>query len=135
MRANLPEELDALTEKILASAFAVSSTLGNGFLETVYKNALVEELQSSNCRVAAEKLFRVHYRGKVVGNYVADLVAADRVIIELKAIDTLTRAHQAQLLNYLKASDLPVGLLLNFGQPSLQVKRILNPSVKSVPIR
>jgi len=62
-----------------------------------------------------------------MGNYFADLIVEDRVIVEVKAIDALTRAHQAQLLNYLKASELPVGLLLNFGTPSLQMKRILNP--------
>ncbi len=127
MRANLPAELDALTEKILGAAFAVANTLGHGFLEAIYKKALAEELSASNCRVAAEKPFPVLYRGKVMGNYFADLIVEDRVIVEVKAIDALTRAHQAQLLNYLKASELPVGLLLNFGTPSLQMKRILNP--------
>lgn len=131
MRANLPAELDALTEKILGAAFTVANTLGHGFLEAVYKNAFAEELISLNCRVAAEKPFPVFYRGKLMGTYFADLVVDDRIIVELKAIDTLTRAHHSQLLNYLKASKLPVGLLLNFGTPSLQMKRILGPSVKS----
>ena len=116
MRANLPGELDAITEKILGAAFAVSSALGHGFLESVYKNALVEELSITNCRIAAEKPFFVHYRGKLVGTYLADLVIDEKVIVELKAIEALTRAHSAQLLNYLKASNLPIGLLLNFGK-------------------
>lgn len=127
MRANLPGELDALTEKILGAAFAVSTTLGHGFLEAVYKNAFVEELSLLNCRVAAERPYPIHYRGKLVGTYYADLVIEERVIVELKAIDTLTRAHSAQLLNYLKASGLPVGLLINFGRPSLEMKRVLPP--------
>ena len=135
MRADLPAELDAITEKILGAAFVVSSVLGNGFLEAVYKNALIEELQSVNCRIAAEKPFQILYRGKLVGTYLADLVVEDLVIVELKAVETLARAHLSQLLNYLKASNLPVGLLLNFGQPSLQMKRIINPSAKSVLIR
>ena len=135
MRADLPAELDALTEKILGAAFTVANTLGNGFLEVIYKNALAEELISLNCRVAAEKPFSVFYRDKLMGTYLTDLVVENQVIVELKAIETLSRAHQAQLLNYLKASKLPVGLLLNFGTPSLQMKRILNPSVKSVKIR
>ena len=131
MRAELPAELDALTEKILGAAFTVANALGHGFLEAIYKNAFTEELIALNCRVAAEKPFPVRYRGKLMGNYFADLVIEDRVIVEVKAIDALARVHHAQLLNYLKASGLPVGLLLNFGTPSLQMKRILGPSVKS----
>lgn len=132
MRANLPAELDALTDQILGAAFTVANTLGHGFLETIYKKAFIEELTSMNCRVAAEKPYTVLYRGKPMGTYLADLVVEDRVIVEVKAIEALTRAHHSQLLNYLKASGLPVGLLLNFGTPSLQMKRVLGLSVKSV---
>lgn len=132
MRANLPPELDTLTEKILGAAFTVSSALGHGFLEAVYKNAFLEELLACNCLVAMEKSFPVYYRGKLVGRYIADLVVEDKVIVEVKAVEVLARAHHAQVLNYLKASGLPVGLLLNFSKPSLEMKRVLGPSVKSV---
>jgi len=132
MRASLPPELDALTERILGAAFAVSSILGHGFLEAVYKNAFLEELRFNNLRVAMEKPFAVHYRGKPVGKYIADLVVEDLIIVEVKTVEALARAHHAQVLNYLKASGLPIGLLLNFSKPSLEMRRILGPSVKSV---
>lgn len=125
MRAELPQRLDQLTEAIIGAAFAVSNALGHGFLESVYKNALVEELTSQGFMVVKEKAYSVLYRDKIVGNYVADIVVEDTVIVELKAIDQLTPTHRAQLLNYLKASSLPVGLLLNFGAAKLQMKRVI----------
>jgi len=115
MRASLDGELDGLTERIIGAGFAVSNSLGHGFLEAVYRNALVEELRLSGVAVQAEKAFSVHYRDKRVGVYMADIVVADRVILELKAVAGLADAHTAQLLNYLRASQLPVGLLMNFG--------------------
>lgn len=125
MRIDLGPHLDGLTEKIIRAAFTVSTTLGHGFLEIVYKNALIEELARDGLAVAKERIFSVSYRGKQVGRYVADIVVEDAVIAELKAVEALTRGHAAQLLNYLKASQIPVGLLLNFGQPSLEMKRVL----------
>jgi GxxExxY protein len=125
MRAELDPAIDALTERIIAAAFAVSNELGHGFLESVYKNAFVEELIANNLHGVIEKPYPIHYRGKLVGRYVTDLVVEDTVIVELKAIDTPTKTHQSQVLNYLKASRLPVGLLFNFGQPRIQMKRIL----------
>ena len=103
----------------------MSSALGHGFLELVYKNALAEELTVSGLAVAKEKSFPVLYRGKQMGLYAADLVVEETVIIELKAVEILVQAHRAQVLNYLRASGLPVGLLLNFGQPKLDVKRVI----------
>jgi GxxExxY protein len=125
MRADLPQRLDHLTEAIIGAAFAVSNALGHGFLEIVYKNALVEELACQGFTVTKEKQYPVLYRGKTVGNYVADIVVEDSVIVELKAIEQLAPTHRAQLLNYLKAGNLPVGLLLNFGTAKLQIKRVI----------
>ncbi|MGE5475117.1 MAG: GxxExxY protein [Bacteroidales bacterium] len=125
MRADLPQRLDLLTEAIIGAAFAVSNALGHGFLEIVYQNALVEELACQGFAVAKERPYPVFYRGKTVGNYVADIVVEDSVIVELKAIEQLAPTHRAQLLNYLKASNLPVGLLLNFGTAKLQMKRVI----------
>jgi GxxExxY protein len=103
----------------------VSNSLGHGFLEAVYKNALIIELEARDLSVRKEQSFPVRYRDKQVGFYLADLVVENRVIIELKAVDGLSQNHTAQVLNYLKASGLPIGILLNFGKPRLEMKRIL----------
>jgi len=116
--------LNVLTEKIIGCAFAVSRTLGHGFLESVYKNALAVELVAAGLCVQKERPFPVHYRQEKVGNYVADLVVSDLVIVELKVVEALSATHSAQTLNYLKASNLPIGLLFNFGRPRLEVKRV-----------
>ena len=114
-----------LTEKIIGAAFNVSNTLGAGFLEKVYENALVVELTRSSISVEQQKTYQVAYEGTVVGNYVADLVVDGRVIVEVKAAKQLDAVHDAQLLNYLKATGIRVGLLLNFGRAKLQVKRLV----------
>ena len=114
-----------LTEKIIGAAFNVSNTLGAGFLEKVYENALVVELTRSSISVEQQKTYQVAYEGTVVGNYVADLVVDGRVIVEVKAAKQLDAVHDAQLLNYLKATGIRVGLLLNFGRSKLQVKRLV----------
>ncbi len=98
MRVGLDPELDGLTERIIGAGFAVANGLGHGFLEAVYGNALVEELRLSGLPVQAEKAFSVHGRNKRVGVYVADIVVADQVIVELKAVAGLAEAHTAQLL-------------------------------------
>lgn len=113
---------DQLTKTIIGCAFRVHNTLGAGFLEQVYENALRIELVAEGLRVVQQAPIAVHYRGQVVGNYYADLWVEDRVIVELKAVRTLTKAHEVQLVNYLTATGVDVGLLLNFG-PSVQVKR------------
>lgn len=125
MRSEPSPSLNALTKKVIGAAFTVSNTLGHGFLELVYRNALSEELALNGIEVQREKQFPVHYRGKQVGIYIADLVIHDVVIVELKAVMALAPAHAAQVLNYLKASRLPVGLLLNFGSPRLEVRRLV----------
>ncbi len=101
----------------------VSNTLGSGFLEKVYENALVHELRKADAKVAQQHVLSVSYDGVVVGEYAADLVVEDGVLVELKAVRALDDVHMAQCMNYLKATGLRVCLLLNFGQPRLQVKR------------
>lgn len=118
------EDEDPLTRKVIGAAFAVSRALGHGFLETVYKNALRVELVAAGSTVTTEKAFPVSYRGEQVGTYIADLLVDDRLIVEVKTVESLGAAHSAQLLNYLKASGIGLGLLLNFGKPRIEVKRI-----------
>jgi GxxExxY protein len=126
MRVSLGPELDDLTGKIIGAAMSVYRSLGHGFLESVYKNAMVEQLSTIGLPVAKERSYPVHFRDKKVGQYHADLVVADKVVVELKAISGLAQAHRAQVLNYLRASGLPVGLLFNFGTPRLEFRRIVN---------
>ena len=105
-----------ITEEIIRSFFAVYNTLGYGFLEKIYENALYIELSKSKFKVERQKPIKVRYEGLDVGIYFADLIVEDSVIIELKAAEFLNKEHEYQLINYLKATDLEVGLLLNFGK-------------------
>lgn len=125
MREDSDPTLDAMTEAIIGGAFAVGHTLGHGFLEAVYKNALAIELGAKGLSVAKERAFPVYYREQRVGTYIADIVVNDMVVVELKVAEALSGGHAAQLLNYLKASGLPVGLLFNFGKPRVEVKRVI----------
>lgn len=118
--------LNQISEKIIGSAFKVSNTLGAGFLEKVYQNALMIELADNGLFPEKEKAITIYYKDKIVGEYYADILVNNQVIIETKAIKTLTEVHQAQLLNYLKATDLKLGLLINFGTPKVQIKRMIN---------
>jgi GxxExxY protein len=114
-----------VTEKILGASFKVLNTLGTGFLEKVYENALSFELQRSGLSIEPQKAFHVKYEGAIVGEYQADLVVAGKVIVECKAISNMDSVHEAQLINYLKASGMHVGLLINFGRPTLQYRRLV----------
>jgi GxxExxY protein len=114
-----------LTQKILEGAFAVHNTLGCGFLEKVYSNALLVELHNMDLHCESEVPFKVTYKGSVVGDYCADLIVEKRVLVELKACSCLESVHEAQILNYLKASSIQVGLLMNFGKPKLQYRRFV----------
>ena len=111
-----------LTGKIIKAAQNVHNALGYGFLEKVYHNAMVLELRKSGFEVESEKPVSVYYDGQDVGEYFADMVVADKVILEIKAVQVINPAHEAQLVNYLKATNIDIGLLLNFGK-SLEVKR------------
>ncbi len=104
-----------LTEKIIGAFFKAYNALGYGFSEKVYEKALVLELAKLGLQVEQQKQIAVYYDGQVVGDYYADLVVNDAVIVELKAVQQLLAEHEAQLLNYLKATTIEVGLLLNFG--------------------
>jgi GxxExxY protein len=111
-----------LTAKIIECAYRVHNTLGFGFLERVYQNALLIELEKNGLQAGKEFPIKVFYGEKIVGDYVADIIVEDKVILELKSVKDLHPAHEAQLVNYLKATGLEVGLLINFAE-SVQVKR------------
>jgi GxxExxY protein len=111
-----------ITDLIIKAFYTVYNALGYGFLEKVYENALGIELRKMGLEVVPQALISVHYAGQVVGEYFADLLVDDAVIVEIKASRTLADEHEAQLLNYLKATPYEVGLLLNFG-PKPQIKR------------
>jgi len=111
-----------LTEKIIGIFYKVFNALGYGFLEKVYENAMIIELERERVPVISQAPIKVSYEGKVVGEYFADMLVDGKVIVEIKAGQSLAPEHEAQLLNYLKATDAEVGLLLNFG-PRPQVKR------------
>jgi len=114
----------ALTDKIIKAFYKVYNTLGYGFLEKVYENALIIELENNGLNVEAQKPISVLYENRVVGDYFADLCVAGTVIIELKASETLSKAHETQLINYLKATGIEVGLLLNFGKKPEFVRKV-----------
>ena len=126
MRIALSAELEQTTERIIGAAFKVSRELGHGFLEAIYKKALLHEMSLAGLTVLEEVSYQVRYRGQPVGTYITDLVVEDRVIVDLKAIEKLAQPHVGQVLNYLKASNLPVGLLVNFGIPRLEIRRVLS---------
>ena len=113
---------EQLTEQIIKGFYTVYRALGYGFLEKVYENSLVIELRKMRLEVVQQAEIKVYYAGVVVGEYYADLLVADAVIVEIKAVRALLAEHEAQLLNYLKATPYEVGLLLNFG-PKPEIKR------------
>jgi len=119
--ANYPKK--EMTEKIIKAAFAVHNKLGSGFVEKVYENALANELKKTGFKVEQQKQMNVNYGGEPVGEFIVDLLIDNSVIVELKAVRALERSFEDKLLHYLKVSDLPVGLLLNFGGSSVQIKR------------
>lgn len=113
---------DNLTQKIIGCAYTVHNSLGPGFLERIYENALRIELEKAGIAVKQQEPIKVCYDGRVVGEYWADLWIDDRLIIEIKAVQALLKEHEVQLVNYLTATGVSDGLLLNFG-PCVQVKR------------
>jgi GxxExxY protein len=117
-----PEAYD-LCGQIIGVAMKIHSTLGPGFLESVYQNALIWELRKSGLKSEAQKPVSVQYDGQIVGAFAADLLVNDSVIIEIKAIQTLAKAQEVQLVNYLTATGLNEGLLLNFGAERLEFKK------------
>ena len=118
-------ELDEITKEVIHCAHIVSNTLGCGFVEKVYENALVIELRRADLKVEQQHPIMVRYGSAIVGDFAADLFVEKKVIVELKAIKALDEVHFAQCLNYLKATGLTVCLLINFGKPKIDVKRIV----------
>jgi len=106
----------AVTEMIIGAYYKVYNALGFGFLEKVYENAMVLELAETGFLIGQQQSIKVYYKGSVVGDYVADITVNDKIIVEMKACECLREEHVAQLMNYLKATNLEVGLLLNFGR-------------------
>lgn len=119
------ENINKITEKIIGCSFEVSNTLGCGFLEKVYKNALILELKSNGCLVESQKQITVRYKGHEIGSYYPDLVVDDCIIVELKSQKSIENIHLAQVMNYLRACNFKYGLIINFGNPKVQVKRIV----------
>jgi GxxExxY protein len=115
-----------ITEKIIKAAFTVHSNLGSGFVEKVYENALVKELKKLGLIAEQQKQMKVVYGGEPVGDFIVDILVNNTVIVELKAVRMLEKTFEDKLFHYLKVSDLPVGLLLNFGASSVQIKRKVN---------
>lgn len=115
-----------ITDKIIGCAFTVANTLGSGFLEKVYENALAHELRKLGLEVKQQSGVNVYYDGIVAGEYVADLLVENEILVELKAVRVLDNVHMAQCMNYLKATGLKVSLLINFGTPRIEVKRVVN---------
>jgi len=116
---------EEITGQIIGAAFEVYNTLGYGFLEKVYENALIRELQLRGLNATAQYPIKVEYKDAEVGDYYADILVEDKVIIELKTGEAFNPTHEAQLLNYLKATGIKVGLLINFSPKKCEYKRFV----------
>jgi GxxExxY protein len=117
---------DVLTESIIGCAYTVANALGNGFLERVYENALAHELTKKGLKVEQQCSIPVYYDQVLVGEYLADLLVEGLVLVELKSVKAIEDIHKAQCLHYLKATGKEICLLINFGAPKVQIKRIVN---------
>ncbi len=117
---------DALAEVIVGSAYKVGGILGCGFLEKVYEKSLSIELTASGLNVEIQKPIKVHYAGEVVGEYFADMLVEDDIVVELKAVKAIENIHFAQCQNYLKATGKKLALLINFGEEKVKVRRVAN---------
>jgi GxxExxY protein len=125
-----------LTEKIIGAAFDVHNELGSGFVEKVYENSLAIELRKRGLRVEQQKPVKVEYQGESVGEFVADLIVDDTVLVEIKSVKSLTPEYESKLIHYLKATGIEVGLLINFAE-SVEVRRKIytnqrNPSAQNL---
>jgi len=118
-------DLDKITERVIGCAYTVGNTLGCGFLEKVYENALAHEIRKAGLKVSQQHGIQIRYDDLLVGEYVADLLIEETVLVELKAVKALDDIHAAQCLNYLKATGIRICLLINFGRPRVEIKRII----------
>ena len=114
-----------LSRRVIGCALEVSNTLGPGFFEKIYEKALCIEFEKNGIYFQSQKPANVMYKGSLVGEYITDIIVEDKLLLELKAVSVLCSEHEAQLMNYLKATGLSVGLLLNFGKPKLGIKRMV----------
>lgn len=114
---------EELTKQIIGCAYRVYNTMGFGFVESVYEKCMLIELKRAGLKVESQRPITVYYDGEVVGEFVADLVVEDEIIVELKSVRRVVQAHEVQLVNYLVATRTDVGLLLNFGEQKVEVKR------------
>jgi len=125
MTAPQRDSLNALFEEVVGAAYEVSNTLGAGFLEKVYERALAKELTLRGIPVRPQVPYQISYKGHAIAEYVADLVVDDRLLVELKCVNALAKEHLAQCLNYLKASNLPLALLINFQHSKVVWQRVV----------
>ena len=116
-------EYKNITEKIIGCAFRVYNKMGFGFLESVYENCLQIELKKSGLTFESQKSINVYYDDQIVGQYIADIIVQDTIIVELKSVRKIVTAHEMQLVNYLTATKMPVGLIINFGEEKVEIKR------------
>ncbi len=121
-----------ITDKIIKAFYNVYNTLGYGFLEKVYENAMVVELKKAGLTAIAQKAVKVFYDKEIVGDYFADLVVNDCIIVELKSAESISESHEAQLINYLRASRIEVGLVLNFGKTPQFKKKVFTNDFKDI---
>ncbi len=115
-----------LTSRIIKAFYRVYNALGYGFLEKVYENSLMIELENMGFTVESQRAIDVYYRGKIVGNNFADLVVEDKVILEIKSAESIAESHESQIVNYLKASNIEVGLILNFGKSAILKRKVFS---------
>jgi GxxExxY protein len=115
---------ERITESVIGCAFEVINELGAGFLESVYEKALLLALQGKGLSAISQHPVKVLFRGQCIGDFYADIIVEEKVIIELKAVKAIAPEHQAQIINYLNATGIEVGLLINFGNPKLEYKRL-----------
>ncbi len=116
-------EFEKITETIIGCAYRVYNKMGFGFLESVYEKCLLIELRKAGLDTESRKPITVYYEGEIVGEFVADIIVNDAIILELKSVRRIIKAHEVQLVNYLVATGKPVGLIINFGERKVEIKR------------
>jgi len=116
-------EYQELTEKIIGCAYRIYNKMGFGFLESVYEKCMLIELRKEGLNAEAQRPIKVSYDNEIVGEFIADIIVEDTIILELKSVKKIVKAHEVQLVNYLVATDKPVGLVLNFGERKVEIKR------------
>ena len=128
-------EYKDLTEKIIGCAYRVYNKMGFGFLESVYEKCMLIELGKAGLKAESQQPITVRYEGEVVGDFLADIIVENAVILELKSVRRVIQAHEVQLVNYLVATEKPVGLILNFGEQKVEVKRKVKDFLKATDVQ